>query len=113
MNLSKNPAFLMIWNSFSDRPHFTSNALIEAKGYHFLSLCHHPVPGYINQFVDATYYRPHMSDGEVLNNLKLQFPNFSTEGGVPLSRLCPGLQREEHQHQSIRPGLPWQSPPTL
>jgi hypothetical protein len=32
---------------------------------------------------------------------------------MPLARLCLGLQREGHRLQSVRPGLPWQSPPTL
>ena len=33
--------------------------------------------------------------------------------GCHLPDYTQGLQREGHQHQSVRPGFPWQSPPTL
>ena len=32
---------------------------------------------------------------------------------MPLARLYPGLQREGQPAPAVRPGLPWQSPPTL
>jgi len=43
----------------------------------------------------------------------IYFVHIKLVSGIPLARLCPGLQREGHRLQSVRPGLPWQSPPAL